>query len=101
MERMQEEAGELQAEGLIQTSRLAAASQAIQPGQVTLEVIAAAVIGGTSLFGGRGSVWSALLGAVVIGSVANDLDRRVHTRRRPRTNRRGGQSCPRSSQGSM
>jgi ABC-type xylose transport system permease subunit len=48
MERMQEEAGELQAEGLIQTSRLAAASQAIQPGQVTLEAIAAAVIGGTA-----------------------------------------------------
>ena len=40
----------------------------------TLEAIAAAVIGGTSLFGGRGSVWSALLGAVVIGSVGNGLD---------------------------
>ena len=60
--------------GLIQTSRLGAASQAIEPGQVTLEAIAAAVIGGTSLFGGRGTVWSALLGAVVIGSVANGLD---------------------------
>jgi D-xylose transport system permease protein len=60
--------------GLIQTSRLAAASQAIDPGQVTLEAIAAAVIGGTSLFGGRGSVWSALLGALVIGSVSNGLD---------------------------
>ncbi len=60
--------------GLIQTSRLAAASQAIDPGQVTLEAIAAAVIGGTSLFGGRGNVWSALLGALVIGSVSNGLD---------------------------
>jgi D-xylose transport system permease protein len=60
--------------GLIQTSRLTAASLAINPGQVTLEAIAAAVIGGTSLFGGRGSVWSALLGALVIGSVANGLD---------------------------
>jgi D-xylose transport system permease protein len=60
--------------GLIQTSRLAAASLAIDPGQVTLEAIAAAVIGGTSLFGGRGSVWSALLGALVIGSVGNGLD---------------------------
>ncbi|MGZ4385284.1 MAG: ABC transporter permease subunit [Gaiellaceae bacterium] len=60
--------------GLIQTSRLAAASQAIEPGQVTLEAIAAAVIGGTSLFGGRGSVWAALLGAMVIGSVGNGLD---------------------------
>jgi D-xylose transport system permease protein len=60
--------------GLIQTSRLSAASLAINPGQVTLEAIAAAVIGGTSLFGGRGSVWSALLGALVIGSVGNGLD---------------------------
>lgn len=60
--------------GLIQTSRIAAASKAIDPGPVTLEAIAAAVIGGTSLFGGRGSVWSALLGALVIGSVANGLD---------------------------
>ncbi len=39
-----------------------------------LEAIAAAVIGGTSLFGGRGTVWSALLGALVIGSVSNGLD---------------------------
>jgi D-xylose transport system permease protein len=60
--------------GLIQTSRLNAASLAINPGEVTLEAIAAAVIGGTSLFGGRGSVWSALIGALVIGSVANGLD---------------------------
>lgn len=60
--------------GLIQTSRLQSASLAIDPGPVTLEAIAAAVIGGTSLFGGRGSVWSALVGALVIGSVANGLD---------------------------
>jgi D-xylose transport system permease protein len=60
--------------GLIQTSRLTAASQAIAPGQVTLEAIAAAVIGGASLFGGRGTVWAALLGALVIGSVSNGLD---------------------------
>jgi D-xylose transport system permease protein len=60
--------------GMIQTSRLGAASLAVDPGPVTLEAIAAAVIGGTSLFGGRGNVWSALLGALVIGSVANGLD---------------------------
>ena len=60
--------------GLIQTSRLQSASLGIDPGPVTLEAIAAAVIGGTSLFGGRGSVWSALIGALVIGSVANGLD---------------------------
>jgi ABC-type xylose transport system permease subunit len=39
-----------------------------------LESIAAAVIGGTSLFGGRGSVGSALFGALVIGSDSNGLD---------------------------
>ena len=60
--------------GLIQTSRLGASSLALDPGPITLEAIAAAVIGGTSLFGGRGNVWSALLGALVIGSVANGLD---------------------------
>jgi D-xylose transport system permease protein len=60
--------------GLIQTARLNAASLAINPGEVTLEAISAAVIGGTSLFGGQGTVWSALLGALVIGSVANGLD---------------------------
>jgi D-xylose transport system permease protein len=32
------------------------------------------VIGGTSLFGGRGVVWSALLGALVIGSISNGMD---------------------------
>ena len=32
------------------------------------------MIGGTSLFGGRGTVWAALLGALVIGSVSNGLD---------------------------
>jgi D-xylose transport system permease protein len=36
--------------------------------------IAAAVIGGTSLFGGRGSVWSALLGMLVIQSITTGLD---------------------------
>ena len=32
------------------------------------------MIAGTSLFGGRGSVWSALLGALVIGSISNGMD---------------------------
>jgi D-xylose transport system permease protein len=39
-----------------------------------LLVIASAVIGGTSLFGGRGSVWSALTGALVLSSVQTGLD---------------------------
>jgi D-xylose transport system permease protein len=38
-----------------------------------LNAIAAAVVGGTSLFGGRGSIWSAFLGALVIGSISNGV----------------------------
>jgi len=60
--------------GLIFVSRLTAASTQTGSGTFLLEAIAAAVIGGTSLFGGRGSVWAALLGALVIGSVSNGLD---------------------------
>ncbi|HSP73827.1 MAG TPA: hypothetical protein VLN26_15730 [Gaiellaceae bacterium] len=60
--------------GVIFVSRLTAASTQTGGGTFLLEAIAAAVIGGTSLFGGRGSAWSALLGALVIGSVSNGLD---------------------------
>ena len=60
--------------GLLATARLQAASTQTGGGTLLLEAIAAAVIGGTSLFGGRGNVWSALLGALVIGSVSNGLD---------------------------
>jgi len=41
---------------------------------LVLLAIAGPVIAGTSLFGGRGSVWSALLGALVIGSISNGMD---------------------------
>ena len=43
-------------------------------GDVLLLAIAGPVIAGTSLFGGRGFVWSALLGAIVIGSISNGMD---------------------------
>lgn len=60
--------------GLLAVSRGSAASTQTGGGTLLLEAIAAAVIGGTSLFGGRGSVWGALIGALVIGSVSNGLD---------------------------
>jgi D-xylose transport system permease protein len=60
--------------GIVFVSRLTAASTQTGTGTFLLEAIAAAVIGGTSLFGGRGSAWSAFLGALVIGSVSNGLD---------------------------
>ena len=56
-------------------SRYASVSfNAFAGGPLLLEAIGAAVIGGTSLFGGRGSVWNAILGALVIGSLGNGLD---------------------------
>jgi D-xylose transport system permease protein len=60
--------------GILAASRLLAVNQSSGSGDVLLRSIAAAVIGGTSLFGGRGSTWSALLGALVIGSISNGMD---------------------------
>lgn len=60
--------------GILAGSRLYAVNQSSGGGDILLNAIAAAVIGGTSLFGGRGSTWSALLGALVIGSIANGMD---------------------------
>jgi len=60
--------------GVLAGSRLLAVNQSSGGGDVLLNAIAAAVIGGTSLFGGRGSAWSALLGALVIGSISNGMD---------------------------
>jgi len=59
--------------GVLSAARLASASQQAGTGDINLNAIAAAVIGGTSLFGGRGSAWSALLGIIVIQSIANGL----------------------------
>ncbi|MEE1926787.1 sugar ABC transporter permease [Streptomyces sp. TRM 70351] len=59
--------------GLMIASRIGAANQGAGSGNLLMEAIAAAVIGGTSLFGGRGKVWSALLGMLVIGSISNGL----------------------------
>lgn len=59
--------------GILAASRLAASNQATGTGDVNLNAIAAAVIGGTSLFGGRGSAFSALLGVVVIQSISSGL----------------------------
>jgi len=60
--------------GILAASRLLAVNQSSGSGDVVLNAIAAAVIGGTSLFGGRGTIWSALLGALVIGSISNGMD---------------------------
>ncbi|WP_078947867.1 ABC transporter permease [Streptomyces griseus] len=59
--------------GLFVASRLTSASQVPGSGTLLINAIAAAVIGGTSLFGGRGSTWSALLGVLIIQSIASGM----------------------------
>jgi D-xylose transport system permease protein len=59
--------------GIVLASRLSSVDTSTGGGTILLYSIAAAVIGGTSLFGGRGTVRSAVLGAVVIAMIDNGL----------------------------
>jgi D-xylose transport system permease protein len=59
--------------GIVYASRLRSVDTGAGGGQIELNAIAAAVIGGTSLFGGRGRISSALLGALVITGVDNGM----------------------------
>ena len=60
--------------GVLAASRLLSVDQSAGGSDLLLFAIAGPVIAGTSLFGGRGSVWSALLGAITIGSISNGMD---------------------------
>lgn len=60
--------------GIVSTSNLYATSSGVGGSTLLLESIAAAVIGGTSLFGGRGRIYHGLLGALVVASIVNGLD---------------------------
>ncbi len=58
--------------GIVLTARVGSATS--DAGRMMeLDAIAAAVIGGTSLLGGQGSVWGALLGALVMASLDNGM----------------------------
>ncbi len=59
---------------LILASRLRSVDTNTGGGSILLDSIAAAVIGGTSLFGGRGKIWTAVLGALIITGVENGMD---------------------------
>lgn len=59
--------------GLFIASKIASANQGAGSGDLLMNAIAAAVIGGTSLFGGRGRTWDALLGVLVIVSIQYGL----------------------------
>ncbi|MFF9897786.1 sugar ABC transporter permease [Streptomyces longispororuber] len=60
--------------GLFIASLSGGATKSLGGGNTLMIVIAAAVIGGTSLFGGRGKIWSALLGMLVIQSIQQGLN---------------------------
>ena len=60
--------------GVIEASRELGVSAQSDDLTLLLGALAAVVIGGISLFGGRGSVWGALIGGIVIGSIQNGLD---------------------------
>lgn len=59
--------------GIMSASRQLGVSSASSDLTLLLQALAAVVIGGVSLFGGRGTVWAALLGAIIIGSISNGL----------------------------
>lgn len=61
------------AAGMLAASRVLAVSFQSANTSTLLEAVAAAIIGGVSLGGGRGSIWAALLGAFVMGSITNGL----------------------------
>jgi D-xylose transport system permease protein len=59
--------------GIIYASYLGSISNGVNGGQNVLNAVAAAVIGGTSLFGGRGKMLHAVLGGLVVGVINNGL----------------------------
>ncbi|MDA8280170.1 MAG: ABC transporter permease [Actinomycetota bacterium] len=59
--------------GIVYESRLGSISNNIDGGTYVLYAVAAAVIGGTSLFGGRGKPLHAVLGGIVIAAIYNGL----------------------------
>jgi D-xylose transport system permease protein len=59
--------------GIIYASRLTSISTSFDGGTIVLYVVATAVIGGTSLFGGRGHPLHAILGGVVIAAIVNGM----------------------------
>jgi D-xylose transport system permease protein len=59
--------------GIIYSSYLTSIGSNIQGGTYVLYAVAAAVIGGTSLFGGRGSMVGAVLGGLIVGAIYNGL----------------------------
>ena len=60
--------------GIVLVARLNSADLNAGGGTLLIDAIAAAVIGGTSLFGGRGEIRNALFGSLVIATIANGMN---------------------------
>jgi D-xylose transport system permease protein len=60
--------------GVVFAARLTSVDLNAGGGTILLDAISAAVIGGTSLFGGRGRVRDAVVGALLISAIANGID---------------------------
>jgi D-xylose transport system permease protein len=60
--------------GVLLAARQLSVGQNTPDNSFLLLAIAGPVVAGTSLFGGRGTVWAALLGALVMGSISNGMD---------------------------
>ncbi len=67
--------------GVVYASRLRSISTSIDGGTLVLYAVAAAVIGGTSLFGGRGKAIHGVLGGIVIAAIDNGMGLRGLHRR--------------------
>jgi D-xylose transport system permease protein len=65
--------------GIILSANVSSVSLSFGGGELLLDAIAAAVIGGVSLFGGRGEVRAAFLGALVLATVSNGLNTAGYT----------------------
>jgi D-xylose transport system permease protein len=61
------------AAGVVYASRLGSISTNVEGGSLVLYAVASAVIGGTSLFGGRGKMLHALLGGLIVAAIYNGL----------------------------
>ena len=79
--------------GIILAARLQSVDLNAGGGTLLLDAIAAAVIGGTSLFGGRGEVRNALIGAPLIATISNGLNTARLRDRRSSTSSPARSSC--------
>jgi D-xylose transport system permease protein len=59
--------------GLFYVSNVQETTQSVDGGQLVLYAVAAAVIGGTSLFGGRGKIVHAVIGGIVVATITNGM----------------------------